>query len=77
MEDSCGVVAGDDAGTHGVSGGDAGHNQAVGDLKVFYSIDFQLAVDHPDTPRNQLGDYRRGSPAIRGGGPSNTNSPWR
>jgi hypothetical protein len=46
LDDFCGPFTDDDAGGHGVSGGDAGHDRAVGDAKVFYSIDFQCSVDH-------------------------------
>jgi hypothetical protein len=46
LEDLCGAFADDDAGGHGVSGGDAGHDRPVSDTEVVDSIDFQLAIDH-------------------------------
>src|ERR1700738_3871821 len=46
LEDLRGAFADDDAGGHGVSGGDAGHDRPVGDAKVFYPIDFQRAANH-------------------------------
>src|ERR1700739_4895245 len=36
----------DDAGGHGVAGGDAGHDRPVGDTKAFDPIHFQLTVNH-------------------------------
>jgi hypothetical protein len=46
LEDLGCAFADDDAGCHRVSGCYPGHDRPVGDAKVFYPIDFQLAVDH-------------------------------
>ena len=46
LEDLRGAFADDDAGRHGVSGGDAGHDRPVSDTEAVDSIDFQLAIDH-------------------------------
>src|ERR1700744_1057890 len=45
LEDLSCAFADDDAGGHGVAGGDAGHDRSVGDTKLFYPKDFQAAVD--------------------------------
>ena len=46
LEDFRATFADDDAGGHGVSGGHAGHDRPVGNAKVFYSINFQRAINH-------------------------------
>jgi hypothetical protein len=45
-KDLRGAFADDDARGHGVSGGDTGQDRAVGDAKVFGSMDFQVAVHY-------------------------------
>src|SRR6202035_1480203 len=42
LEDVGCAFADDDAGGHGVAGGNARHDRPVGDTKAFCSIDFQL-----------------------------------
>jgi hypothetical protein len=45
-KDLRGAFADDDARGHGVSGGDARQDRAVGDPKVFGSLNFQVAIHH-------------------------------
>jgi hypothetical protein len=44
LQDLCGTLADDDAGSHGVAGGDVGHDGAVRDAKVVDAINLEIVV---------------------------------
>src|SRR5258708_31871686 len=52
------AFADDDAGSHGVSGRDTRHDRAIGDAKVFDSIDLKLGVYHRHRIAPHLGSTR-------------------
>src|SRR5258708_28303806 len=52
-----GTLADDDAGSHGVAGRHARHDRAIGDAKVFDSIDLELGVYH----RHRIAPHFRGT----------------
>jgi hypothetical protein len=53
-----GALADDDAGSHGVAGGDTWHDRPIRDTKSFDSINFKIAINHRHGVSAHLGGTR-------------------
>jgi hypothetical protein len=57
-EELCGAFTNNDAGSHSVAGGYAGHDGSIGNTQVFNSVDLEVGVYHRHGITSHLGGTR-------------------